>query len=278
MVRLDENPPPVIEDVVDDIELPPSGLYSDEPPLETDLHRNQIDLLIRILQYWWKERQDFYISGNLTVYYNKQQLKSRDFRGPDVFVVLGTEKKDRRSWAIWEEGGKYPNVVIELLSSSTAAVDKGAKKKLYQDVWRVPEYYWFHPETLDFSGFHLVDGAYVAMIPTENGQLASEQLDLRLGIHERQLRWFTAAGDLVSLPEEVEQQRAEQERQRAEQERQRAEQESQRAEQERQRAEQEFQRAEQEFQRAEQERLAKERLEQYLRLQGLDPDQLPGMD
>ncbi len=32
---------------------PPTNLYSDEPPLETDLHRQHIDLLIRLLQYWW---------------------------------------------------------------------------------------------------------------------------------------------------------------------------------------------------------------------------------
>ncbi|GAB4372086.1 MAG: Uma2 family endonuclease [Elainellaceae cyanobacterium] len=247
MVRLDETPPVVGEDIADGIELPPSNLYSDEPPLETDLHRNQIDLLIRLLQYWWQDRQDFYISGSLTVYYNIQQLKSRDFRGPDIFVVLGTEKKDRRSWAIWDEGGKYPNVVIELLSSSTARVDKGAKKTLYQDVWRLPEYYWFHPETLEFEGFRLVAGRYEAIAPEENGRLPSEQLGLALGIHERQLRWFTAKGELIPLPEEVERQRAEQERQRAEQER----------------------------QRAEQERQAKERLENYLRSQGIDPNQLP---
>lgn len=240
MVRLDENPPVVGEDITDDIVLPPGNLYSDEPPLETDLHRNQIDLLIRLLQYWWNDRQDFYISGNLTVYYNKQQLKSRDFRGPDVFVVLGTEKKDRRSWAIWEEGGKYPNVVIELLSSSTASVDKGAKKTLYQDVWRVPEYYWFHPETLEFAGFHLVDGHYEEIVPIESDRLPSEQLGLELGIYARQLRWFTSEGELIPLPEEAERQRAEQERQRAEQERQ-----------------------------------SKERLENYLRSQGIDPNQLP---
>jgi len=249
MVRLDENPSVMGEDAIDGIELPPSNLESDEPPLETDLHRNQIDLLIRLLQYWWQERQDFYISGNLTVYYNKQQLKSRDFRGPDVFVVLGTEKKDRRSWAIWDEGGKYPNVVIELLSSSTAGVDKGAKKTLYQDVWRVPEYYWFHPETLEFQGFRLVGLRYEEIAPTENGRLPSEQLGLELGVHERQLRWLTAEGELIPLPEEAERQRAEQERQRAEQER----------------------------QRAEQERQARERLETYLRSQGIDPDQLPDL-
>jgi Uma2 family endonuclease len=247
MVRLDQNPPAVGEDIADVIELPPSDLYSDEPPLETDLHRNQIDLLIRLLQAWWQDRQDFYISGNLTVYYNKQQLKSRDFRGPDVFIVLGTEKKNRRSWAIWDEGGKYPNVVIELLSNSTANVDRGAKKTLYQDVWRVPEYYWFHPETLEFAGFHLMHGRYEAIIPTEPGRLPSEQLGLELGIHERQLHWFTAAGELIPLPEEAERQRAEQERQRAEQERQAKEQAQQRLEQ----------------------------LEAFLKSQGIDPDQLP---
>jgi Uma2 family endonuclease len=192
MVRLDANPPQFIgEELTDDIELPPTNLYSDEPPLETDFHRDQIDLLIRLLKYWWNDRPDFYISGNLTVYYSEQQLKQRDFRGPAIFVVLGTEKKDRRSWVVWEEGGKYPSVVIELLSNSTAAVDKGAKKELYQEVWRVPDYFWFHPETLEFAGFHLVNGKYEAIAPTEAGWLWSEQLRLYLGIHERQLRWFT---------------------------------------------------------------------------------------
>jgi len=242
MVRLDENPPRLGQEITDEIVLPPSNLYSDEPPLETDFHRNQIDLLIRLLQHWWRDRQNFYISGNLTVYYNTEQLKSRDFRGPDVFVVLDTEKKDRRSWAIWDEGGKYPNVVIELLSSSTARVDKGAKKTLYQDVWRLPEYFWFHPETLEFAGFHLVNGQYEAIAPMDNGRLPSEQLGLQLGIHERQLRWFTAAGELIPLPEESERERAEQ--------------------------------AEQQLQ---QERQARERLENYLRSQGIDPDQLSNL-
>ncbi|MBW4514802.1 MAG: Uma2 family endonuclease [Timaviella obliquedivisa GSE-PSE-MK23-08B] len=247
MVHLDENPPFISEEVIYDIDLPPSDLYSDEPALETDLHRNQIDLLIRLLNYWWQDRQDFYISGNLTVYYNKQQLKSRDFRGPDVFIVLGTEKKNRRSWAIWEEGGKYPNVVIELLSSSTASIDRGAKKTLYQDVWRVPEYYWFHPETLEFAGFRLVGGSYLDIASTQSDRLPSEQLGLELGMHERQLRWFTAEGDLVLLPEDGE----------------------------RQRAEQEYQRAEQEYQRAEQAQQRLEQLEVFLRSQGIDPNQLP---
>jgi Uma2 family endonuclease len=253
MVRLDVNPPSVSEEVTDDIKLLPTNLYSDEPPLETDFHREQIELLIRLLKHWWRDRPDFYITGNLTVYYNAKQIKKRDFRGPDVFVVLGVEKRDRRSWAIWEEGGMYPNVVIELLSNSTATVDRGAKKKLYQDVWRVPNYFWFHPETMEFEGFHLVNGQYEAIAPTETGWLWSEQLDLYLGIHERQLRWFSAEGYLIPLPEEAE----------------------------RQAKEQALQAKEQERQAKEQERLAKEQalqlaeqLKVLLRAQGIDPDRL----
>ncbi len=255
MVRLDANPLSVNEEIsdaiADDLHWPPTQLDSDEPPLETDFHRNQIDLLIRLLKYGWQDRPDFYISGNLTVYYNAQQLKKRDFRGPDIFVVLGAEKKDRRSWAVWEEGGKYPNVVIELLSSATAAVDKGAKKDLYQNVWRVPNYFWFHPQTMEFAGFHLVNGRYEALESTDTGWLWSDQLQLFLGIHQAQLRWFNAEGQLIPLPEEVERQAKEQERQAKEQAQQATEQERQAKKQAQQRIEQ---------------------LEALLKAQGINPD------
>lgn len=54
-----------------DIIYPPGDLYSDEPPLETDLHRDQIDLLLRLLKELWRDRNNFYASGNLTVYYSR---------------------------------------------------------------------------------------------------------------------------------------------------------------------------------------------------------------
>ncbi len=246
MVLVNVNSPSFSNEITEEfIELPPTNLYSDEPPLETDFHREQIDLLIRLLKYWWRDRPNFYISGNLTVYYNQQQLKSRDFRGPDVFMVLDTEKKDRRSWAIWEEGGKYPNLVIELLSGSTATVDRGTKKQLYQNIWRVPNYFWFHPETLEFAGFHLVDGQYQPIAPTTKGYLWSDQLELYLGICDRQLRYFNADGQLMPLPEEQERLAKEQERLAKEQERLAKEQ--------------------------SQKRVAQ--LEMLLRSQGIDPDQ-----
>ena len=40
----------------DGVVFPPSYLESDEPPLESDLHRDQIDLLIRLLRWFWRDR------------------------------------------------------------------------------------------------------------------------------------------------------------------------------------------------------------------------------
>jgi Uma2 family endonuclease len=225
---------PAAEQLVEtSLEFPPADLWSNEPPLESDLHRDQIDLLIRLIRWACRDRQDIYVAGNLTIYYSPNQKKSEDFRGPDLFVVLGTENHPRRSWTVWHENGKYPNLIVELLSDSTAAVDRGEKKELYQSVWRVPEYYWFDPVTLEFAGFQLIQGRYAPIQPNAQGWLWTNELGLYWGIDDdRKLRLFTSSGALAPLPEEAALQQVEQERQRAEQERQRAEQERQRAEQE----------------------------------------------
>jgi Uma2 family endonuclease len=230
----------------EEVIFPPGDILSDEPPLESDLHRDQIDLLIRTLKLWWRERQDFYASGNLTIYYSPpNQKKSEYFRGPDFFVVLGTEKKDRKSWVVWQEDGKYPNVIVEILSSSTTAVDKGLKKQVYQDTFRTPDYFWFHPVTMELQGFHLVDGKYQEIQVTTDGRLWSQQLELYLGVYEGKLRFFTTENQLILSSEEL----AEQERLRA------------------QKAEERAQQSEERAQQAEQE-LA--RLREVLRTQGID--------
>jgi hypothetical protein len=100
------------------------------------------------------------------------------------------------------------------------------------------------------QGFHLVDGIYQAIEPTQQGWLWSQQLELYLGLVDNKLRFFSPQGELIPSPEEL----ADQERQRAEQAQQRAEQAQQRAE-----------RAEAEI----------ARLKAQLRSQGLEPDPEP---
>jgi Uma2 family endonuclease len=238
-----------LDDLEETIASPPTELYSDEPPVESDLHLQQIILFLECLNWWWRDRNDFYASGNLTIYYSQKKIKSRDFRGPDFFVVLGAERKPRKSWAVWDEDGKYPNVIVEVLSNSTASIDKGLKQQLYQDIFRTPDYFWFDPDTLEFAGFHLVDGQYQPLEPDTQGRLWSHQLQLFLGFHDRNLRFFTPEGQLIPSPREA------------------AETESRQKELAQKQAAREAQRAQQEAQRAEQ-------LTAKLRELGVDPDAL----
>ncbi|MEM6448496.1 MAG: Uma2 family endonuclease, partial [Cyanobacteria bacterium P01_D01_bin.123] len=95
---------------------------------------------------------------------------------------------------------------------------RGLKKQIYQDIWRTPYYFWIDPDSLEFAGFHLMDGVYEPLEADADGRMWCQQLELFLGIHESQLRFFTPEGELVHTPKES----AERERQRAEEANQRA--------------------------------------------------------
>jgi Uma2 family endonuclease len=212
------------------VSRPPSGdelPKEDGIPLESNRHRLLMNLLIEILSYHLRDRRDYFVSGNMFLYYSALQQKKNDFRGPDVFVVLDTEHKQRDSWVAWEEDGKYPNVIIELTSESTAAIDRGDKKRLYEKVLRIPEYFIYDPATHALEGYELQNWAYVPIQPTAAGRLPSRQLGLELGLWEGPfqeftdtwLRFYQPDGTLVPIygeAKEMERQKAEAERQKAE--------------------------------------------------------------
>ncbi|WP_250123516.1 Uma2 family endonuclease [Chroococcidiopsis sp. CCMEE 29] len=207
---------------------PPTNLiFDDGEPLETNRHRIAMNVLIRSLKQGWTERQDVFVGGNMFVYYSAQQARNRDFKGPDFFVVLGVDSNpERQGWVVWEEGGRYPDMIVELLSPSTAEVDRGTKKNLYEQVFRTRDYFVFDPFAANsLEGWHLdLDWGYQALVPNEQGRLWCKSLGLWLGTWQgvveddttQWLRFYDAAENLVLLPEEAERQRAEQERQRAE--------------------------------------------------------------
>jgi len=175
-------------------------------------------LLITSLEEFWKDRDDFFVGGNMFVYYSEVQTKKNDFRGPDVFVVLDTEKKERKSWVVWEENGRTPDVVIELISSSTEATDRGEKMQIYASILQVAEYYLFDPFTSRIEGDELdpLSRTYRPMSPDEYGWFSCNSLGLRLGVFRGRysglevdwLRWIDGEGNIVLLAEEAEAQRA----------------------------------------------------------------------
>jgi Uma2 family endonuclease len=209
--------------------------------METARHRMQMELLINSLEPWLDQREDGFVGGNMFVYFSLAQVRHQDFKGPDFFAVLGVPKGERKSWVVWEEG-KGPDVIIELLSESTAEIDKTTKKQVYENQLKVDEYFWFDPfNPDDRAGFSLRAGRYQAIEPDERSRLISERLGLALvrwsgAYHKVEadwLRWETRGGILLPTPEEIAQvaeQRADVEAQRADVEAQRADVEAQRAE------------------------------------------------
>ena len=179
-------------------------------PMETERHKLQMQLLIDPLLPWLAQREDGYVGGNMFLHFSEAQLKNQDFRGPDVFVVLGVPKAERLSWVVWEEG-KAPDVIIELISESTAKTDKSTKKLVYQDQVRVPEYFWYDPfNPEDWAGFSLDNGIYQPLSEDEQERLVSEILGLALvrwsgfykDVEATWLRWATLEGIVLPTPEE----------------------------------------------------------------------------
>lgn len=114
--------------------------------------------------------------------------------------LLDTQHYPRKSWVVWEEDDKYPNVIIELLSESTEQVDRRLKKQIYQDTFHTPEYFWF-----DLDQPHPVQPGRMALERTTPAIFSSRSGYLAL-LHARQ-----HDKRLVLLPKEsaqMEQQRA----------------------------------------------------------------------
>jgi len=185
--------------------------FEDDQNPETERHRLQMELLIETLQPWLRQRQGGgYVGGNMFVYYSLSQVRHQDFRGPDVFVVLDVPPGERKSWVVWEEG-KSPDVVIELLSPSTAEDDKTRKKGIYQSRLKVAEYYWYDPfDPADFAGFELRTDGYHALTFDAGESLPSRALGLRLtrwrgeyrGTEAVWLRWLADNDEVLPSAEE----------------------------------------------------------------------------
>ena len=208
--------------------MPPTDLiFDDGEPLESNRHRIAMNVLIRSLQQAWADRQDYFTGGNMFIYYSSAQARNRDFRGPDFFVVLDVDgTQTRQGWVVWEENGRYPDTIVELMSPSTANIDKNDKKHLYERIFRTRDYFVydpFNPNSLQGWSLDAAD-RYQPLEPNEQGRLWSQTLGFWLGTWEGTidretapwLRFYDTQGNLVFLPEEAAQQRAEQEAQRAE--------------------------------------------------------------
>ncbi len=192
----------------DDLVDYPTG--DGKPVGETPIHRDTLLYNVDLLRTHFAADLMTYVSGNMFLYYVEGD--KRRHVSPDVFVVRGIPNLYRDAYFTWLEGGKGPDVVIEMTSPSTRDEDLEEKFALYRDVLQVREYFLFDPkaEYLDppMQGFRLVEGRYVRIEPVD-GRLPSEVMGLHLEAEALDkvnsfLRFFDpAAGRWLPLPGDI---------------------------------------------------------------------------
>jgi Uma2 family endonuclease len=224
--------------------LPFELVYDDGEPLESDWHARQLPLLREVIDRMMAEQgcTDYHVGTNMFVYYSVEQawavareeaderLPKRTFRGPDVFWVGGVARYLRKAWVAWEEGGRLPDVIVELLSPTTAEIDRTEKKDIYAKIFGTKEYFLVDPESREVEGFELVRGVYRAKVPTAEGRVWCAQLEAYVGFWHGEwteitadwCRLFHADGSLVPTKAEAAQQQADVAQQQAAEERRRA--------------------------------------------------------
>ncbi len=161
------------------------------PMAETAIHQEvMIDLIIG-LRDWFAADPLIYVAGNQFLYFVEGDPKRNV--SPDVMVIRGVDKTLRPNYKTWEEGGKGPDLVVEVSSKSTRRDDLRKKFALYRDDLQVQEYILFDPlgEYLKprLQGFRLAGDDYFAIDP-EDGRLPSEVLGLHLVASGQTVRLF----------------------------------------------------------------------------------------
>jgi Uma2 family endonuclease len=251
----------------------PSG---DGDKMESDWHVVSITLLDELVRNHLGEPKNYFCGGNMFIYYSLQQAKEIEeyveaetpkrkprFKGPDFFLVKGVDgTKPRDSWVVWEEDGRYPDLVVEFISTSTRAKDVDKNVVFYAGVFRVPEYFWFDRRSGELVGYRLTADGYVRIEPDARGWLWSAVLGAYLGVWRGSyrgrvwswLRLWDSEGQLVLTREEREA------RERAAREQAEAQ------------AQQERERAEQAEARAQQLQAELEQLRERLRQQGIEAE------
>jgi Uma2 family endonuclease len=180
---------------------------------ETDLHRDLMTALIETLRWWFRDRPDVYVSGNLMVFYEKGNR--RVHVSPDVFAVPGIGNHARENYLLWQEG-RGLDFVIETTSKTTMLEDIETKYNLYAEKLAVKEYVLFDPreEYLEpsFQMYRRFGTGFRPAKPVD-GRFTSKVLGLELERDGTELRLRDpATGERLPTPTE----RAEAEAARAE--------------------------------------------------------------
>jgi Uma2 family endonuclease len=195
-------------DAVDKVLTVPRPIHYPEtdgkPMGETDVHIDALIYLREALRDYFRDAPQVYVAGNMFLYYEEGNPTA--CVAPDVFVVQGVDKHERRTYRLWEES-QPPAVVFEITSRETRLEDLGTKRAVYA-MLGVQEYFVYDPlgEYLrpPLQGYRLHEGEYQRLPPAGEEGLTSQVLGLALRVEAGRLRVVDlATGERLLTPAEV---------------------------------------------------------------------------
>lgn len=203
------------------------------------------NLLLLLLTHLWADRMDWYFGADMAIYHTTGPSPLAPVV-PDGFLSLGVERKkggkSRRSYVMWEEQSIPPIFVLEMVSHQpgdeyTRKLETYARLGVLYYVIYNPEF-WQRDRHQPFEVYKLEGDTYHLQIGEPYWM---PEVGLGIGRYQGQVGGISQ--EILTWYDAQGQRHLSAE--------------------------------EQERQRTQQERLRVERLEAYLRSQGIDPDRLP---
>ncbi|MBW4619663.1 MAG: Uma2 family endonuclease [Cyanosarcina radialis HA8281-LM2] len=197
---------------------------SDDTPVDNEDQNLLPNVLLFLLKTVWAEQMDWFFGVDMAVYHTTGEDPTIPVV-PDAFLSIGVERrkggKSRLSYAVWEEAGVVPILVLEMVSQ-TLRGEYDDKMGIYAKLG-VLYYVVYNPELWGqkrykkhqaFEVYKLVKGEY----KLQQGE-PYWMPEVGLGIGrcqvmsdnqlQEQLAWFDRGGDRHLSEAEVERQRAE---------------------------------------------------------------------
>ncbi|MEO1393184.1 MAG: Uma2 family endonuclease [Cyanobacteria bacterium J06634_5] len=211
---------------------------SDDTPVDNEDQNLLPNLLLLLLTSLWKERMDWFFAVDMAVYHTTG-VSTKVPVVPDAFLSVGVDRKkegrSRRSYAVWEENETVPAFALEMVSHQPGG-EYDEKMSIYARLG-VLYYVVYNPEYWK-RDLHQ---------PFEVYKLVSDEYQLQIGepywMPEVGLGIGRYQGEVGGLSQEILTWYDEQ--------------------------------GNRHLSEAEGERLERQRLEEFLRAQGFDPNNLP---
>ena len=167
----------------------------DEPLAESEYQLFPLTYAHAALTGWYEDDPTTWVGADMFVYYEEGVRSS--VVAPDVFVVTRTHKRHKRNvFQTWVEG-RAPDLVLEIMSSTSVRRDTVEKYEIYRAL--VVREYWIYDPTEEgfieprLRGYLLVDGEYQPIEVREvDGRLVgvSDVLGLELHADSEWFRFF----------------------------------------------------------------------------------------